>query len=123
MGVHRCCAADPMVKTELREDLKLELADIPNEERLAESGKVLGALSHPTRLKMAFLLLKRDHCVCELVELTNKRRNLVSHHLSVMRRNQLVKPYRKSNLKYYRLNKSAAHVLSGVETASVSMAC
>lgn len=68
--------------------------------------------------EMAFLLSKRDHCVCELVQLTGKKRNLVSHHLAVMRKNNAVTPYLKSGLKYYKLDERALFILDEFDRRS-----
>ncbi len=119
MKAQRCCAVEPSVRTALEEELKGQLMDIPNEDSLKKNSKVLYTLSHPLRLKMALLLLKRDHCVCELVQLTKKKRNLVSHHLAIMREGNIVKSYMKSKWKYYQLNESAVHVLKEIERAIV----
>lgn len=116
MKVQRCCAADPSIRVKLEEELKRQLGDIPNEESLGENSKILYALSHPLRLKMALLLLRRDHCVCELVQLTRRKRNLVSHHLAIMRKSGIVGSYVKSKWKYYKLNESAVRVLKGIES-------
>ncbi len=115
MKTQRCCAADPLIKVELEEELKKQLEDAPDEESLKESSKILYGLSHPLRLKMAFLLLKSDYCVCDLVRLTEKKQNLVSHHLSVMRKSGVVDAYMKSKWKYYKLNENASHILKGIE--------
>lgn len=111
MKVQRCCATDSSMKIRLEEEVRRQLEDIPNEESLEENSKILHALSHPLRLKIAFLLLKRDHCVCELVQLTRKKSNLVSHHLAIMRKSGVVDAYIKSPWKYYKLNESAARIL------------
>lgn len=115
MKTQRCCAADPLIKVELEEELKKRLEETPDEESLKENSKIFYGLSHPLRLKIAFLLLKSDYCVCELVRLTEKKQNLVSHHLTVMRKGGVVDSYMKSKWKYYRINESAAYILKGIK--------
>ncbi len=115
MKTQRCCAVDPLIRVELEEELKKRLDEVPNEQSLKESSKVLYGLSHPLRLKMAYLLLKNDYCVCELVQLTEKKQNLVSHHLSVMRKSDVVDSYMKSKWKYYKINEDAVSVLKGIK--------
>ncbi len=114
MEIHRCCATDPVVKAELEQELKSELAKLPSEEKLAEMSKLFHALSHPIRLRMALLLLNSDRCVCELVQLLQKKQNLVSHHLAVMRRCRLITPYMKANWKYYKLRDPVIHLVKGL---------
>lgn len=110
---HRCCPKDQSLKTKLNERLIRELIELPDEDTLKEISRTLRALSHPLRLKMALLLLNRDHCVCELVQLTRKKPNLVSHHLASMRTNGIVNVRRKSGWKYYGLNERSARLLNG----------
>ncbi len=115
MKTQRCCAADPLIRVELEEELKKQLDETPSEKSLKESSKILYGLSHPLRLKIAFILLKSDYCVCNLVKLTEKKQNLVSHHLSVMRKSGVVDSYMKSKWKYYKINESAVSVLKGID--------
>ncbi len=115
MKTQRCCAADPLISVELEEELKKRLEEIPNEEFLKKNSKILYGLSHPLRLKIAFLLLKSDCCVCEFVKLTKKKQNLVSHHLAMLRKSGVVDSYTKSKWKYYKLNESAVCILKGIK--------
>ena len=82
MKTQRCCATNTLIKVELEEELKKRLEETPDEESLKKNSKIFYGLSHPLRLKITFLLLKSDRCVCELVKLTEKKQNLVSHHLT-----------------------------------------
>ncbi len=115
MTSQRCCASDPLISVELEEELKRRLEETPDEECLKNISKILYSLSHPLRLKIAFLLLKSDCCVCELVKLTEKKQNLVSHHLTILRKNGVVDPYMKSKWKYYKLNEGAVCILKGIK--------
>lgn len=114
MKIQRCCAADPLIRLELEEELKKRLKETPGEDSLKENSKIFHGLSHPLRLKIAFLLLKSDYCVCELVKLTEKKQNLISHHLKILRKSGVVNSYMKSKWKYYKINESAACVLKGI---------
>ncbi len=115
MKTQRCCAADPLIRVELEEELKKRLDEIPNEESLEKISKILYGLSHPLRLKIALLLLKSDHCVCELVQLTKKKQNLVSHHLAILRKSGVLDSYMKSRWKYYKINDGADYILRGIK--------
>ncbi|HUX99883.1 MAG TPA: metalloregulator ArsR/SmtB family transcription factor [Candidatus Deferrimicrobium sp.] len=115
MDARKCCAQDPEAKQAWEEELERQLDSIPSEERIDGIYDILHALSHPIRIKIAFLLLKRDQCVCELVQLLGKAPNLISHHLAIMRRNNIVKTYMKSKDKYYKLNENISPVLAGLE--------
>jgi DNA-binding transcriptional ArsR family regulator len=40
--------------------------------RYKKASDIFSALGHPIRLKIAYFLSQRDHCVCELVFKLNK---------------------------------------------------
>lgn len=54
----------------------------------------LKALSDETRLRILALLAVGEACVCDIVEVLGTPQNLVSHHLSVLRRAGLVRDRR-----------------------------
>lgn len=113
--VHRCCAQDPDVQAEVDAELVEQLKEIPDDDNLLARSKVFHSLAHPIRLKIAFLLLQRDHCVCELVKLTQRKANLVSHHLMIMRKAGVISAIMKSANKYYTMKDSTAQMLKGLE--------
>jgi len=115
MDTRRCCPQDPDTKAEWEADLASQLAFLPDEEHIETLAEILHALSHPIRLKMAFLLLTQDQCVCELVQLTGKASNLVSHHLMVMRKSGLVSAYMNSGEKYYKLKEIIMPLLKKIK--------
>jgi len=118
MSSNRCCATDPAVKEELEETLQNLKAQLPKDKELENSSKIFAGLSHPLRLKMALLLLIKDQCVCELVQLTENKPNLVSHHLAVMRKSGLIAAYMKANWKYYRLKENVIPLLKQIQHKS-----
>ena len=115
---NRCCATDPTVKEELEETLQNLKAQLPKDTELENSSKIFAGLSHPLRLKMALLLLIKDQCVCELVQLTETKPNLVSHHLGVMRKSGLIAAYMKANWKYYKLKEKLIPILKEIQRPS-----
>ncbi len=75
----------------------------------------LHALADSNRLKIISLLSSRDHCVCHLVESLNLKQSIVSHHIGVLRRANLVTNYPHSTDRrwlYYRLNREQLAVIS-----------
>jgi len=115
MKTQRCCATDMLIKVELEEELKKRLEETPNEESLKKNSKIFYGLSHPLRLKIAFLLLRSDQCVCEIVKLTKKKQNLVSHHLTILKKSGIADSYMKSRWKYYKINEDAVCVLKSIK--------
>ncbi|MBC7073809.1 winged helix-turn-helix transcriptional regulator [Candidatus Parcubacteria bacterium] len=60
----------------------------------------LKVISEPNRLKILYLLQRKKICVCEIGECLNLPQNLVSHHLSVLRKEGIVS-MKKSGLKVF----------------------
>jgi DNA-binding transcriptional ArsR family regulator len=117
---NRCCATDPLVKEELEESLQKLRAEVSEDKKIENISKILAGLSHPLRLKMALLLLIKDQCVCELVQLTGNanKPNLVSHHLTILRKSGIVSAYMRANWKYYKLKENIIPILKEIERAS-----
>jgi len=115
---HRCCPADETVRVKLNAQLVKEVNDLPDERVIRQITVALKALAHPLRLEMSLLLLKRDHCICELVQLTGRKPNLASHHLASMRRSGIVEARWVSGRKYCGLSESAARLLRGCRQAT-----
>ncbi len=57
---------------------------------IPEVGSLLKIFADPTRLRIFLLLREGEACVCELATNLALAENLVSHHLSVLRKAQLV---------------------------------
>jgi ArsR family transcriptional regulator len=71
---------------------------------IKKASEIFSALGHPIRLKIAYFLSQRDHCVCELIFKLNERQNLVSHHLAILKNCGIVEAYSSSKWHFYRLN-------------------
>ena len=56
----------------------------------------------PTRLKILSLLFKEEMCVCDISTLLDMTQSAVSHQLSVLRQNRIIK-YRRSGKNIYYL--------------------
>jgi ArsR family transcriptional regulator len=61
-----------------------------DDQTLDEAAAVLKALADPNRLRIFDLLMQGDSCNCELNERLGLPPNLLSHHLSVLRKVGLV---------------------------------
>jgi ArsR family transcriptional regulator, arsenate/arsenite/antimonite-responsive transcriptional repressor len=62
-------------------------------------------LGDEKRIKIVGLLLEREHCVCELIELLNLSQPTVSHHLKIMKKGGLLNERRRGTWNYYSLKK------------------
>lgn len=61
------------------------------------------ALSDETRIKMIGLLLDRELCVCDLMEVLDLPQSTASRHLSYLKNSELIKGRREGKWMYYKL--------------------
>lgn len=67
-------------------------------QELISTVSFLKAIADETRLKIIYLLQKKNLCVCEIVEFLALPQNLVSHHLKVLREEGIV-TFKKNGLR------------------------
>ncbi len=72
---------------------------------LAELFKIFG---DATRVKILFLLLKEEMCVCDIAKLLGMQQSAISHQLRVLKQASLVRFRREGKTVYYSL--ADAHV-------------
>jgi ArsR family transcriptional regulator len=108
-----CCPKDKDIKKEWMDKLESESNSI-SRGRAREICNFSYVFSHPLRLKIALLLNKGDLCVCEIVSIVKEKQNLISHHLSIMKKYGVISSYNQSKYKYYLIEKAAADFLSGL---------
>jgi DNA-binding transcriptional ArsR family regulator len=84
----------------------LQSTDDVNEAR----ANIFGALSDPTRLRIFQTLLEAENplTVTELCERTDRKTNLVSHHLQCLKNCQLVDDERDGRKRYYEVSRPEA---------------
>ena len=70
-------------------------------DRLAQFYKIM---ADPTRCKLIFALLENEMCVCDLANVLSMTKSAVSHQLSKMRENGVVKCRREGKEVYYSLD-------------------
>ena len=105
-----CCPTEPEIKKEWEEKMLQEI-DILDKD-IKKASEIFSVLGHPIRLKIAYFLSQRDHCVCELIFKLNERQNLVSHHITIMKNCGIIEAYSSSKWKFYRLNPEFKYILS-----------
>jgi ArsR family transcriptional regulator, arsenate/arsenite/antimonite-responsive transcriptional repressor len=73
---------------------------------------ILKALSETNRLKIVELLTSGPLCVCEIEAKLEIPQNLVSHHLSVLKKARVINNCRCGKNNYYSLNKAALNEIA-----------
>lgn len=74
-------------------------------EPIEETAKILKLLGDKTRLSMIGLLLSKDCCVCEFVELFKMSQPAISQHLRKLKDAGLVNEQRRGQWIFYSLNR------------------
>lgn len=72
---------------------------------------MLKALADENRFQIVKLLSEKPLCVCEIVERTKISQNLVSHHISVLKKANVINLCRCGKNNYYSLNKQSINEL------------
>lgn len=76
-----------------------------NEKDIELVKEFFSILSEPNRIKILCLLWKNNKlCVCQISEALNLKQNLVSHHLSIFKRLNLLDSERVWTSIYYKIN-------------------
>lgn len=94
-----CCAyhhEHPM----LVEDVHLAM---PQEEEMLHVSELFKVLGDGTRMRILFVLLASEMCVCDLSETLNMSVSAVSHQLRILRQAQLVRYRRVGKTVFYAL--------------------
>ncbi len=88
---------------------------MPGEGAAREAADRARALSDPTRLVVAAALREGGElCVCDLAWISGRARNLVSHHLRVLRSHGLVSSRRDGKMVMYSLTGTGLALLGAV---------
>lgn len=83
------------------EKLRREMLEQEQYQQLSELFKMF---ADPTRLKILSILFQQELCVCDIAELLEMTHSAVSHQLSVLRQNRIIKFRRSGKNVYYSLN-------------------
>lgn len=86
------CPVENLVKT------------LPSDEILEENAAVLKSLADPTRLKILYLLRNGELCVCRILEAIDKSQSTISHHLNLMKKEEVLSARKEGKWIYYKLS-------------------
>lgn len=103
MGFSGCCPADSDLENAWRDDLEWEVHEVtsPVFDDVAGMMKVI---ANPLRIKILFLLEKKDHSVYELMYVLKEPQNLLSYNLGILKKAGLLESYYRSRHKTYRFS-------------------
>lgn len=113
MATARCCPADCALRNDWEDELRAE-KEMLNQGTVTELLTLMKLLSHPLRLKIILMLLKRDHCVCEFFYVFEEPQNLISYNLKKLKEGGLIESYYRSNHKIYKVTAGAEPALTRI---------
>lgn len=99
------------------ERLRSEMLDIEQFHAISDLFKMF---SDPTRLKILSLLFKEELCVCDIAELLGMTHSAVSHQLSVLRQNRIIKFRRSGKNVFYSLDDEHIQLIFNAGLAHIS---
>ncbi len=76
---------------------------MPADEELYDLAELFKMFGDTTRIRLLFILLQEEMCVCDLAEMLNMTSSAVSHQLSLLKRSKLIKNRREGKSVFYSL--------------------
>ena len=76
---------------------------LPDEERMKELAEFYKVFGDATRVKILYVLLESEMCVCDLAAILKMTQSAISHQLRVLKQMKLVKNRRDGKTVYYSL--------------------
>ena len=90
--------------TEVHQDLlKIVKETMPDETELYDLAELFKVFGDSTRIRILFVLLQAEVCVCDLAEALNMNQSAISHQLRILKQNKLVKARREGKSMFYSL--------------------
>ncbi len=97
--ISECCEVN-----EVHEELlKIVKEKMPSEETIFDLAELFKIFGDTTRMRILFVLFEAEACGCDLAVALNMTTSAVSHQLSILKRNKLVKSRREGKVVYYSL--------------------
>ncbi len=84
--------------------VKIAQSAMPEAAFFSQMAELYKIMSDPTRCKLIFTLCQHELCVCDLANILSMTKSSISHQLSKMRANGVVKCRREGKEVYYSLD-------------------
>lgn len=101
-----------MIHKEVVDTIKKE---IPNEKTFHYLATFFKLIADETRLRILFVLAKKETCVCDIANILSMSKSSISHQLATLRNSGIVKCRKEGKEAYYSLDD--AHVTKVFEVA------
>ena len=76
---------------------------MPDEDLLMDLSELFKVFGDSTRIKILYVLLESDMCVCDLAQILNMAQSAISHQLRILKQSKLVKNRREGKTVIYSL--------------------
>ena len=76
---------------------------MPDEDLLMDLSELFKVFGDSTRIKILYVLLESDMCVCDLAQILNMTQSAISHQLRILKQSKLVKYRREGKTVFYSL--------------------
>lgn len=86
-----------------QELLEIVNEKMPDENELYDLAELFKVFGDSTRIRILFVLLEAEVCVCDLAMALNMTQSAISHQLRILKQNKLVKNRREGKSIYYSL--------------------
>ncbi len=86
-------------------------AEMPDEELLYDLAELFKVFGDSTRIKILYVLLESEMCVCDIAALLNMNQSAISHQLRVLKQSRLVKFRREGKSVMYSLADDHVHTM------------
>ena len=94
-----CCDVTYIHEDKVRKSQEM----MPDEERIKELAEFYKVFGDATRVKILYVLLETEMCVCDLAAVLQMTQSAISHQLRVLKQMKLVKNRREGKTVYYSL--------------------
>ena len=94
-----CCDVTCIHEEKVQSAIKM----MPEEERMQELADFYKVFGDATRVKILYVLLESEMCVCDLAAVLKMTQSAISHQLRVLKQMKLVKNRREGKTVYYSL--------------------
>ena len=79
-------------------------SSMPGEDILYRLTGLFKVFGEPTRIKILYVLLQGETCVCDIAQILNMTQSAISHQLRILKENRLVKFRKEGKTVFYSLD-------------------
>ena len=84
-----------------------------SEDKLCDAAELFKVFGDSTRVRILFLLLKKEMCVCEISRFLGMQQSAISHQLRILKDSKLVKARRSGKTVFYSLADNHVRTIIG----------